>query len=829
MTFSPPGTCLSFPQLSHDLNNDCDIISINEPQLSLPLWLTPPGSELGLSASSVAHGDQKEQLPRWVQTELGWLESLEGSYQSLEMYPNSVTNTYSHYQNADRTTSAPAVDIQQELYPASTSQKQSTGRRIRRQNHSCDPCRLAKRGCDLPRGVTICGNKPTVACTMCSLRSMECTVAWLASRKPARHIQRRAESSPRSPVGPKVLNCQGKPVEDVSQLEARERCLQHLYLYIDVVDIQITSCLSERCMPPCYSLGIDALTPLSDSADVSPYLERARSSINNSWYMNLTSWNSKSTTPNLYLAVSLLDALFQRPRPRQSPTCSNMRDGAIDEAYKWVAIAIATQFIVHESNRTGDALQGHRSNWVFSPGTLSLLLFGGILPPTGLEQSETCAEDIAYAHREGAQRLRALCSNARVYLQEIRGQRSPSLSSIKTVGASNERRKSYTVQEFSSEARQYILEMVGAIEWFFWMSHSATIAMSRERTDPTNLDLQYASINRLPLRGPTQHGNLDELNIRRHEQEIENSILARARPKQHNVTALWCQNVSCDVVDRAVTNTGSLAVLLWRSLALLALASQDLLTGTGDDEDFQRHYTATTTLIDSWREAFGPITPTTIERLQASQADIKRRVLFCATDGDLAILLFDELIRDLETTLVESLPAYDGLYMTLRSTRAYRLEERLTSAMNISSLASLSIRVPSPGFQGDHGLKANVQGIAAQPQPALVVKAYTLAAKILADEIQRLMARMETSSVYTLTTGLNNCLQGLQALEKTLVMFPTRDDDGTKAPLEKDFCAHFYALKGFVHRKRYDRLQPGEDFTGPYCGGEFTAQKLNTL
>ena len=752
MTFSPPDSCLSFPQLSHDLNNDCDIISINEPQFSLPLWLTPPGSELGLSASSVAHGGQKEQLPRWIQTELGWLESLEGSYQSLEMYTNSVTNSYSHYQNADRTTSAPAVNIQQELYPASTPQKQSTGRRIRRQNHSCDPCRLAKRGCDLPRGVTICGDKPTVACTMCSLRSMECTVAWLASRKPARHIQRPAESSPRSPVGPKVPNCQGKPVEDVSQvqglplipraewdqakqLEARERCLQHLYLYIDVVDMQITSCLSERCMPPCYSLGIDALTPLSDSTDVSPYLERARSSINNSWYMNLTSWNSTSATPNLCLAVSLLDALFQRPRPRQSPTCSNMRDGAIDEAYKWVAIAIATQFIVHESNRTGSVKSHARARdiafatWqkaremlfknIGATGSfrlaLSLLLFGGILPPTGLEQSETCAEDIAYAHREGAQRLRALCSNARVYLQENRGQRSPSLSSLKTVGASNERRMSHTVQEFSSEARQYILEVVGAIEWFFWMSHSATIAMSRERTDPTNLDLQYASINRLPLRGPTQHGNLDELNIRRHEQEIENSILARARPKQHNVTALWCQNVSCDVVDRAVTNTGSLAVLLWRSLALLTLASQDLLTGTGDDEDFQRHYTATTTLIDSWREAFGPITPTTIERLQASQADIKRRVLFCATDGDLAILLFDELIRELETTLVESLPAYDGLYMTLRSTRAYRQEERLTSAMNISSLASLSIRVPSPGFQGDHGLKANVQDIAAHP------------------------------------------------------------------------------------------------------------------
>lgn len=46
------------------------------------------------------------------------------------------------------------------------------------------------------------------------------------------------------------------------------------------------------------------------------------------------------------------------------------------------------------------------------------------------------------------------------------------------------------------------------------------------------------------------------------------------------------------------------------------------------------------------------------------------------------------------------------------------------------------------------------------------------------------MAKMETDSVYTLTNGLNNCLQGLLALEKTLVMFPNRDDDSAKAPLE---------------------------------------------
>ncbi|OGM50345.1 hypothetical protein ABOM_001079 [Aspergillus bombycis] len=814
MTFSPPDDYMQFPQIPHGPNNDCNWTPINELQFSLPFCLTPPDSDLGQSVSSVVHVGEKEQLPRWTEPEPGWLDSLESSYQNQKTDTDSTTHPYSNFQINDRTSTAPAVPDHQEPYPDSaTTQKQSTGRRIRRQNHSCDPCRLAKRGCDLPRGVAISGNKPTVACTMCSLRSMECTVAWLASRKPSRHTQRRAETPPRSPAPNRALNSQWRPTEDVShvqgltllpraewdqakQLEARERCVQHLYLYIDVVDMQIATCLSERCMPPCYSLGIDALAPLSNSADVSPYLERARSSINNCWYMNLTTWNSTSATPNLYLAVSLLDALFQRPGLSQGPTSRNMRDEAIDETYKWVAIAIATQFTVQENNQRETAKshswardiafatwQKAREMLFKNIGAtrsfrlaLSLILFGGVLPPTGLEQSEMCAEDIAYAHREGARRLRALCSNARVYLQENNRQRSPPLSSSNAIGAGTGRRKSHIVQAFSPEVRQYILEVVGAIEWFFWMSHSVTVVMSRERTDPTSLDLQDTSINKLPLRGPAQPGNLDELKTRRHEQEIEDSILTRARPKKHNVSTLWSKNASCDVVDRAVTSAGSLIVLLWRSLALLTIASQDLLTGLGDGKSFQRHYNATTVLIDSWREAFGPITSTTIMSLQASRADVQRRVLFCATDGDLAILLFDELIRELEVNLMESLPAGDSLHTVLRSTSAYRQEERLASAMNISYLASFSIRVPSPGLQGDHGLKANVQDIAAHPQPALVVKAYTLAAKTLADEIQRLMAKMETGSVYTLTNGLNHCLQGLQALEKTLVMFPNRED-----------------------------------------------------
>lgn len=166
MSFSPPDSYLQISQILRDPNNDCNTIPINELQFALPFCLTPPDSELDQSVSSVVNVGEKQQLPEWIQTEPGWLDSVEASYQNQEACAGNVTHSYSHYQIDDRASSASAVNIQQELYPVPTPQKQSTGRRIRRQNHSCDPCRLAKRGCDLPRGVAICGDKPTVACTM---------------------------------------------------------------------------------------------------------------------------------------------------------------------------------------------------------------------------------------------------------------------------------------------------------------------------------------------------------------------------------------------------------------------------------------------------------------------------------------------------------------------------------------------------------------------------------------------------------------------------------------------------------------------------------------
>jgi hypothetical protein len=68
-------------------------------------------------------------------------------------------------------------------------------RNSRKQNHSCDQCRAAKRACDLPQDVSINGQKPTNICTTCKRRGIECTVTWLVDRKSQRHNRKRPRTT----------------------------------------------------------------------------------------------------------------------------------------------------------------------------------------------------------------------------------------------------------------------------------------------------------------------------------------------------------------------------------------------------------------------------------------------------------------------------------------------------------------------------------------------------------------------------------------------------------------------------------------------------------
>ncbi|KAL4890011.1 hypothetical protein BDV59DRAFT_204816 [Aspergillus ambiguus] len=810
MTFSPIQSTsyleyYPLPPLP-DADGDSSLFPNIEPPLPFAFSIASPSpnqSEGAISTRAVVAPDHS--IPPWIRQDPIALADPERDEATVEVDNTAHAAVVAAGSMADDTSSTSSAG-------QDSSPKLSRRPRIRRQNHSCDPCRLAKRACDLPPTVEIQGNRPPVPCTMCSLRSADCTVVWLASRKHGRtptprrkgpgplsrpqrqnenennpaHRQRKSDDLARRARG--SLNPSAE-WQQARRVIAQERCAQQLNLYLDVVDIPVADCLSQKCMPPCYALGIAALIPLSHATDVSSYFDRAQSTIRSCWPIIGASSATLSTEPRLFLAVSLLDALFQHHLVLRNDAGVSSRDRAIADAFRWVAIATAAQFTGDDTDPAQPGQSSSRTKdfaiatWqkgrevlfqnIGATGSfrlaLSLLLFGAILPPQGLEQSAAYAEDVAFAHREGARRLQELCAKGRVHLQTDH-RRIPNASRSPSLHPDRQ-----PVDQLPPEVKHNILELLGSIEWLFWMSHSATIAMRPHPGAAPYVDHGYASVKQFGLRGPADA--ITSIG----EHTIEDSIIARAQSRQHTVTTLWCQDVSDDLVDLAVNHAGSIVVLLWRSLALLILVSQDLLAGVAEYADFEQHYAALTTLIGSWRSTFGRITPATISRLDQLPARVRRCVLFCATDGDLAILLFDKLVRQMQDHLEDqaSVAAHARLCATLSSATAYCHEQRLISATHISYLASTNLGVSSPGFQGGRGLKANVQDIGAHPQPALVVKAYALAAETFADEIQELMPRLDTRAILEMTNGLNCCLQGLQALEKTLVMFPDPENLGS--------------------------------------------------
>lgn len=505
---------LQFLRMSNDPENDCRLNSLDQLPPSLPPSLPPPLAPLSpeqgqLCSSSPWGGTQR--LPQSTQDDSGWSDSLEPPDNEANAGSDGIAHSYPAGQIAGRPSVAPPVNVNRGLLPVCDFPKSSTGRRARRQNRSCDPCRLAKRACDLPPGVAIHGNKPPMPCSMCSLRSAECTVAWLASRDGSSYnAQKRAEKSSRSLTMRRTGDGSGgdnlrqrqndeelwvhsasltRSAEwDLGKgLMARERWSQQLYIYIDIIDMPLAVCLSQECMPPCYTLGITALAALAESTAVSPYLDRARSRINTCWDMKEMSWMPTPVTPQLFLAVSILDALFQHPEDAQD---GNLRDGAIAETYKWVAIATAAQFTTHEHDRieTGETHSRARDlatvTWRRAREmlfqnigatrsfrlALSLLLFGTVMPPTRLEQSSAFAEDAAYAASEGAQRLRTLSANARLYLQSSYGEAAapPFFSGV--VYPRTGRQGSRPVQALPCREKQNIMELLGAIEWLLCIS-----------------------------------------------------------------------------------------------------------------------------------------------------------------------------------------------------------------------------------------------------------------------------------------------------------------------------------------------------------------------
>jgi hypothetical protein len=129
------------------------------------------------------------------------------------------------------------------------------------------------------------------------------------------------------------------------------------------------------------------------------------------WNISVTSSGSEHAALQIFLVVSVLDALFQL-----SMSTYSSRHESINEAYKWVAIAAASQFTVREEKLPGMGRSHGRARdialatWqkakqiVFENIAatrsfclaLCLLLFGTLFPST-MPEGSSVLEDAAYA------------------------------------------------------------------------------------------------------------------------------------------------------------------------------------------------------------------------------------------------------------------------------------------------------------------------------------------------------------------------------------------------------------------------------------------------
>ena len=720
----------------------------------------------------------------------------------------------------------PDADWQGDLIRISKGAGIPPKKRRRRQYHSCDPCRLAKRGCDLPIDISIQNRRPVRGCTTCKIRDLECTVAWLDSKQDIQHIKKRGRTA--SHISHTHTNMDTQPRKDdnhqlgtssvfdeldpllvpeaelARQVTARETHSQQFRLYIDVWDVPMTNCLSHPCIPPSYPGGVDGLAYLGNSTSFSEYFGQAQSWISTCWKIDSASWEPTSAAPHLFFTVSVLDTLFENRSGQPNTPSRVASDTSISEAYAWVARATAAQFAVTK-NRYGIALP-HAQDTAIATWrkarklvlenmaaidsfrlALSLLLLGLILPPTQAKESH--ARDADYFHCEGVRRLQTLCADARVCCSESSQEKGRRFK----MGMRRLNVKPHPILRLPAVERERISELIASVEWLANIANWVRISISRGRVCaiPPLADDHSATIH--STTNPIQNQIPGSTLPSQTGQSFFDTVVTQAKGEMQSVTVLWSRGVEEDHLLHAVQRSATLVIHLYKSLATLTLIIQDLEDGEVDYEEIARHCTAMATLAELWRLAFGTMSENTKLSLEHLSPSLRNGILFCSNDGDVAVLLFCEMITQLQNdlTLQPSAPTMECLVATLQPIIGRCKEHRLESAMKVSFLASNSLGMSSPGFQGKSGLRASVEDIAAHPvsatnsvtghvsdsltffikHPYLVVQALTLAAKVFNEEIHSCINQMDTKRASEMTRQLETCLSGLQKLRETLVMF----------------------------------------------------------
>ncbi len=655
----------------------------------------------------------------------------------------------------------PADSTQNADLGVTLSKGAATKRNPRKQNHSCDQCRTAKRACSLQQNVSINGQKPTTPCTTCDVRGLECTVAWLVNRKFQQQTRKRPRTtsyaqSTDTVVGPCAATCsEGQantpPVDrgtfvlsredDLArQLVGRDTLSQKFNLYVDVIDMPISQYLLQGSMHPRYNLGIAALGPLSDSGHMSVYFDHANLWIGSCWKKQTSSWASTAVAPHLFHAISVLDSLFQY-NDIQPGRRSTSRDASITETYKLVTVATVAQFAVSNHQTEDPSQPGQWDPHFYSRDiathtwrsakellfknissvrsfrlALSLLLFGLIPPPNLGDESSTFEEDAIFALCEGVRRLKMLCSQARACL----------LAYDEEGTSRSSKAKSHLVQMLPKDVRENILELIAAIEWLSIMTNSVTVVLSGGKTCPLPPQEMCDTAIESPQRAKeTNQASSSDVSsvVLSHDYEIDNSIASRAKEGECALIPLLCHNSSEDLVLQAARQSGAVEILLWMCLASFTLDIENIMNGNPKYEAVRRRYTVAVRLVELWRLSVGTLDDKTVFCIGRSTSDIRRLAGYCLNDGDLAILAFCATAQRLETYLEgqPSIPQTESLASTLRSSRSYRKKQRLLAARQLATFAKVSQGIASPGFQGKCGLKAHIQDIAAHPVSVTVL------------------------------------------------------------------------------------------------------------
>ncbi|KIW12611.1 hypothetical protein PV08_09889 [Exophiala spinifera] len=710
-----------------------------------------------------------------------------------------------------RITSPPGMDSSQTSREAPTPRVAKQA--LRRQNRSCDQCRSAKRACDLSNDSSIPSQKPSRACSLCTIRGVECTATWLANKQSSLRGKKRPRltapifaEEESSDLGLNAMEehrvdmdvSPAAPEANLAKLTiAEEACSQHFNLYVDVFDIPISHCLFLDSMPPGYSLGVAALSPIKDSSSLSGYLSKADAWIKSCWNLNFNAFGSTVPAPHIFHTVSVLDAVFQRTGAQPYRSSMTSRDVAITETYKWAAIALAARFAPAKSGEkkplnpeSGKYLEyrhdvalaawekakekvfGNIAATTSFRVALSLLLFGLVPVPGSTNQGQELDEDAEYAFCEGVRRLHTLCAKARQRIL-VYSQANGSNSVTDSRGSPN---GSHDLPHLSPEDSKYILELLGAVEWLINIINAVAIGVSRGKTQA------FPSQMSTPLTIHRPHDNGDTSSrpgedrlwlFRRHD--LSNLSLMQTESKSEAFTTIWCKGAHDDVLLQTLRRLSYVVVVIWKSLADLTMAIESAhRNNVGYEENVFQHYETTISLLQRWRSAFGILDSGMRECFDKASDEIWRTVAFTSNDCDLAILLFCDLVQRFEIRLAQQpfTPETERLRGALRLTSDFRKTQRLISAEQVSLVASTCRQTSRPGFEGSSGLKSHIQDIAAHPNPSLMVHLHTLAGNALRGEVHSSISQLEGKRVSELTRSFDICRETVQGLKETLVTFP---------------------------------------------------------